>query len=70
MMTMTLSEVVRVIYMVCLCRRSDVYWMVADLARYVGGRRHSGDWISPEGRVNSGELQATRKAPDYHPRLQ
>jgi hypothetical protein len=71
MMTMTLSEVVRVIYLVALCRRSDVCWMVADLVRdLAGGRRYTGDWISPRGRVNRGEFQATRKASDYHPRLQ
>lgn len=77
MMTMTFAEMVRVIYIVLLYRRSDVYWMVADLLRILGirsilggGRRQPGNWYSPKGKVNRGESQAIRKASDHHPRLQ
>lgn len=39
MMTMTFAQMVRIIYIVLLFRRSDVYWMVADLLRVIGGGR-------------------------------
>jgi hypothetical protein len=74
----------RIVWLIWRLHKSDVYWMVADLApgkkifvkqpgvpdeqTWINTR--IGLWSAQEGRENRVESQTIRQAPDHYPRLQ
>lgn len=66
----TLIMVVRVLYIMLYCPRSDVRWMVTDLGKRL---RAIGFWLgmenSAEGEVRRIEHEPIRQSLGYYPRL-
>ena len=75
MIAPALVAMVRVLLLVLRGRKTDMYWMVADLAKGLPSRRRAfgnriGNRSIPKGRELDVEAQSIRQAPDHYSRLQ